>query len=166
MTRRRLTNDAWGVDSCCYVCEASNDEGLRLAFWADDERSVVEADLSLPIAYSGAPAVVHGGLSLAVLDEAQAWATIAFGGWFAVTTETGARFHQPVWVDHEHRVEGWITSHNGDTFTTAGRIVDARGTECVTATATFLAIGEATPEALARDIDAGEERQRRFLGGN
>ncbi|MEM8924545.1 MAG: PaaI family thioesterase [Actinomycetota bacterium] len=163
MARHRLTNDDWGVESSCFVCEASNRHGLGLSFWADDERSVVEAEFALPAAYSGAPAVVHGGISLALLDEAQAWAVIAFGRQFGVTIETSARFSGPVWIDHDYRVEGRVVGREGDVFSTDGRIVAADGTVCVEATARFLAVGEASAATLAADSDDGNERLRRFL---
>ena len=144
MTRRRLTNDRWGLETNCFVCEARNDAGLQLEVYADDQREVVEADLCLGNEYSGAPAVVHGGISLAVLDEIQAWAVIAFGQQFGVTVETQATFHLPVWVDHPYRVVGEIVGREEDQLLTTGRIVDPDGEVCVASRSTFQAIGEAT----------------------
>ncbi len=161
MGRRRLSNDGWGIESNCFVCEAGNDRGLRLPFWADDEAEVVTAEVTLPSPYSGAPAVVHGGLSLAVLDEAQAWAVIAFAGVFGVTAETSAAFHQPVWIDHPYRVEARVLRVDGDDVFTEGRVLAADDTACVVATGRFLSMGEATPQqALAAD-----DRLRRFRDG-
>jgi len=149
MTRRRLTNDNWGLDSNCFVCESRNTSGLQLELFVDDEAGVVDAAVKLGHAYSGAPAVVHGGISLAVLDEVQAWAVIALHRQWAVTVETGARFHQPVWVDKPYRAVGRVVSFDADRVLTEGRIEDGDGVVCVESTATFQPIGEATAVAWA-----------------
>lgn len=161
MPRRRLHNDDWGLASNCFVCEAKNDAGLRLEVFADDDRKLVEADVRLGDAFSGAPAVVHGGITLAVLDEVQAWAVIALGQQWAVTTETGATFQLPVWVDHPYRAVGRIVSHEGDRFTTTGQILDPDDRICVESRSVFQAIGEATATAITgTDIP---EQHRDFL---
>ena len=72
MAPRRLTNDDWGLDSSCFVCESRNKSGMQLELWADDETGQVWTDLHLGAEFSGAPTLVHGGISLAVLDEVQA----------------------------------------------------------------------------------------------
>ena len=79
MTLHRLHNEAWGFETNCFVCEPKNQAGLQIPFFHDDERSVVTAEFELSDAYSGAPSLVHGGVTLAVLDEAMAWACIAVG---------------------------------------------------------------------------------------
>ena len=149
MGRHRLTNDQWGLDSCCFVCEARNDAGLRLEVYALDDRPVVETEFELGAAYSGAPAVIHGGISLAILDEIQAWAVIAHGRQWGATVETKASFHQPVWIDTAYRAEAELMGRADDRFTTVGRIVDRDGQTCVEAETVFQALGEATAEAWA-----------------
>jgi acyl-coenzyme A thioesterase PaaI-like protein len=152
MARRRLTNDDWGLETNCFVCEARNEAGLRLEFFADEDNGLVEAQFRLGDAYSGAPAVVHGGLSLAVLDEVQAWAVIALASQWAVTVETTARFHAPVWVDKSYRAVGEVTGRDDDRITTVGKIEDLDGVVCVESSAVFQSIGEAT----AREWAGGE----------
>src|SRR5687768_3028436 len=105
MARIRLHNEDWGFDSNCFVCEPKNPSGLQLPFFHDTEREVVEAEFTLDDRFSGAPTLVHGGLSLAILDEAQAWATIAIGHRFAFTVETTSRFLASVRLGHTYRVE-------------------------------------------------------------
>ena len=70
----RLRNDAWQFRSNCFVCEPSNTAGLAIPFFHDDEAGTVVADFTLDERFSGAPHYVHGGVALAVLDEAMAWA--------------------------------------------------------------------------------------------
>jgi acyl-coenzyme A thioesterase PaaI-like protein len=93
-----LLNSRWGFESNCFVCEASNTEGLRIPFLHDAEQRRVVAGFELDDRFSGAPSYVHGGIVLAVLDEAMAWAAIAVAGVFAVTKETTTRFRRPVRV--------------------------------------------------------------------
>jgi len=104
------------------VCEQRNDGGLRIPFFHDDEKAVVDAEFQLSDTYSGAPTLVHGGAQLAVLDEAMAWATIAIGGQWAFTAKSSAVFGSPVHVDVAHRVVAKVTSQEGDRIATVGRI--------------------------------------------
>jgi len=135
-----LTNDGWGVDSDCFVCEASNDAGLRIPFHHDIEGKEVVAEFTLDDRFSGAPRYVHGGVSLAVVDEAMAWATIAVGGVFALTRETTSRFHHPVTVGQLHHVRAWINGTDGNRVLTEAEIVNDDGEVCVNSHATFVAI--------------------------
>lgn len=153
MALRRLTNEAWGFSSNCFVCEPSNESGLRIPFSVDDEAGVVVADVRLDAAFSGAPSYVHGGVVLAVLDEAQAWATIALGGRFAVTTETTTRFLRPVRLERSYRVEARLTGSDGETLTTAATVTDERGRPCAESSATFRALSAATAaDAIGTDL--------------
>jgi acyl-coenzyme A thioesterase PaaI-like protein len=137
-----LTNDRWGYESNCYVCEASNDGGLRVPFQLDDDGFTVSASFQLDRTYSGAPALVHGGLSLALLDEAQAWACIAVGGKWGLTASTTAEFPSAVFIDHPYRVEAEVTSVGETTVRTTGRIVDPEGAVMVLSNAVFHVVGD------------------------
>ena len=86
--------------------------------------------------FSGAPTLVHGGATLALMDEAMAWATIAIGGKFAFTKETigpvrlaGApRTAVPRrGTDHERR--------RAPLRDRGAVVLDAKGRACVQATA-------------------------------
>ncbi|MFT5530336.1 MAG: acyl-coenzyme A thioesterase PaaI-like protein [Candidatus Poriferisodalaceae bacterium] len=148
MTRRRLHNDDWGYATNCYVCEQRNASGLRIPFFHDEEADVVVAELELSDTYSGAPTLLHGGVQLAVLDEAMAWATIAVAGQWALTRRSTAEFHAGVHVGVPYSVVASIVSRVGDRIDTEARIVDSAGNVCTSATAEFLAIGEAVASRL------------------
>ncbi len=143
MAIHRLTNEQWGFSSNCFVCEPKNAAGLRIPFEHDDEADVVRATFTLDDCFSGAPAYVHGGVTLAVLDEAMAWATIAIGGKFAVTSETTTRFSHAVKVGRSYMVEAAVASSDGTAMATTATVHDDRGRPCVTATATFTVLGAA-----------------------
>lgn len=162
MTIHRLHNRDWGVETNCFVCEPSNASGLRIPFLHDDERQVVTADFELSSDFSGAPTLVHGGVTLAILDEAMAWACIAIARRWAVTTETTSRFHRAVRIGSRYRVEAEVTDRDDSVLRTAGRVLDRRGELRVEASATFTVLGEAQAARLAgsTSVDALPE-----LGG-
>ena len=74
MSVHRLGNDRWSFASSCFVCEPSNEFGLRVPFSNDDEADRVFATFTLDEHCSGAPSYVHGGVTLALLDETMSWA--------------------------------------------------------------------------------------------
>jgi acyl-coenzyme A thioesterase PaaI-like protein len=143
MARHRLLNENWGFDSNCFVCERRNEGGLRIPFEHDDEAGMVVAEFTLDTTYSGAPTFVHGGLTLAILDEAQSWATIAVGGKFAVTAETTSRFLLPVRVGRAYRVEAGIADQSPEKIRTTAAIIDYKERVCVESEATFVVLTDA-----------------------
>jgi uncharacterized protein (TIGR00369 family) len=141
-----LTNDQWGFESNCFVCEARNDAGLQIPFFHDEAQGTVTAVFELDDRFSGAPSYVHGGVLLAVLDEAMAWAAIAVAHRWAVTGETTTRFDHPVRVGGSYTVTATITEapiDGSSTLGAAAEITDAKGRTCATASATFVVLGEA-----------------------
>ena len=140
---QRLENSRWGFESNCFVCEAANPAGLGLEFFVDADDQAVVAEFSLDERFSGAPSYVHGGVVLAVLDEAMAWATIALAGSFAVTKETTTRFRAPVQVGGAHRVRAEVEEDRGHELRCRAEVTDRDGALCATASATFVPLGPA-----------------------
>lgn len=139
----RLDNSRWGLDSNCFVCEEQNPGGLRVPFFADHDQQIVTAKFTLDDRFSGAPSYVHGGVVLAILDEAMAWATIALAGCFAVTKETTTRFKAPVMVGQSYEVRARITSDEQSELDCRAEVIDEAGEICAEASATFVALGPA-----------------------
>ncbi|MGI8683782.1 MAG: PaaI family thioesterase [Acidimicrobiales bacterium] len=134
-----LENSAWGFESNCFVCEPENDAGLGIAFFHDVEAGVVVANFVLDDRFSGAPNYVHGGITLAVLDEAMAWTAIAVAGSFALTRTTTTRFLRPVAVGGSYRVEGRLEARNEDgTLDLSATVTDGEGGPCAEARAEFV----------------------------
>ncbi|MDQ1521732.1 MAG: hypothetical protein QOI55_2805 [Actinomycetota bacterium] len=122
-----LTNDAWGFETNCFVCEPRNVTGLQIPFFADTDRDIVFADFSLSRDFSGAPMWVHGGVSLAIVDEAMAWAVIALRNRWAVTKDVTASYHRPIEVDGAYRVEARVAADGEQRVRTEATILgDAR----------------------------------------
>jgi acyl-coenzyme A thioesterase PaaI-like protein len=143
MTVERLSNERWGFASNCFVCETKNAAGLGIPFFHDTETGTVFADFTLDDRFSGAPAYLHGGVTLAVLDEAMAWAAIAVAGQWAVTHTTSTTFDKPVRVDQPYRVEARIDGVADGRIDASASVLDARGGVRARSTATFVALGTA-----------------------
>jgi acyl-coenzyme A thioesterase PaaI-like protein len=158
----RLHNEKWGFDSNCFVCEPKNEHGLRIPFHHDDERDIVTAEFTLDGTFSGAPSFVHGGLSLAILDEAQAWAAIALAEKFAVTGETTSRFLRPVRLDKTYRVEARIEDRGDEKLRTTAAILDHKDRVCVESEATFIVLSEAVAaDAIGAPLSEDESKYLR-----
>lgn len=143
MAKIRLHNDDLGYETNCFVCEQTNDAGLRIPFFHDTEEDLVTAEFELGDDFSGAPTMLHGGVVLAVLDEAMAWACIAIGRQWAVTSQTSTTFHRAIYVDKPHVVEAEVVDKTDAELVTIGRVRDVKGIVRAEARATFTALGEA-----------------------
>ena len=141
MTVHALDNAGWGFDSNCFVCEASNPGGLRIPFFHDDGADLVFADFTLDATFSGAPSYVHGGVTMAVLDEAMAWAAIAVARSFALTIRSTTTFHRAVHVGRPYRVEARVLGRTDRTIEAAATVADGAGRPCAEAAATFRPMG-------------------------
>lgn len=159
MTVRRLDNAAWGFASSCFVCEPSNPSGLGIAFFHDDEAGLVYADYTLGPAFSGSPRLVHGGVTMAVLDEAMAWATITLAHTFALTRRSTTEFHRPVLVGRPHRVEARLQSGSDtgpDALQTEAVVLDADGRRCARSRAEFRPVSAAQAAAVIGSVEGDD----------
>jgi uncharacterized protein (TIGR00369 family) len=151
-----LLNSRWGFESSCFVCEERNDHGLRIPFFHDPDAGEVVAGFELDERFSGAPSYVHGGVVLAVLDEAMAWATIAMAGQFAVTKETTTRFRRPVRVGRRYEVRAGV-EEEADELRCRAVVTDADGERCASAEATFVPLGPAqAADAIGTEVTGGD----------
>lgn len=135
-TRTPLPND-FSVAQSCFGCGPANPHSLGLAFEAVGES--VEARFCLGEQFSGAPAFVHGGIVMTVLDEAMAWSTIGIRRRFALTKSFTASFEVPVMVKGEYVVRAFPGPVlDGDReLQVRGEVVDAAGGVCATAEGTY-----------------------------
>ena len=158
-----LTNARWGFESNCFVCEPGNAHGLRIPFFHDDETGVVTADFTLGPEHSGAPHYVHGGVLLAILDEAMAWASIALAGRFAVVQSTATTFDRPVRVDELHRVEATVSDRTDTAVTARASIVDVAGRPCAEARARLVVLSSAVAGSAIGPVTGADIRYLRPL---
>jgi uncharacterized protein (TIGR00369 family) len=143
MAVKPLTNVGWGFETNCYVCEPGNPLGLRIAYFHDDEADEVTAGFTLGKEYSGAPHYVHGGVLLAIMDEAMAWAAIAIAGRFAVVQSTATTFARPVRVDEPHSLRATVHERTDTAVTARASVADAGGRRCAEARARLVVLSSA-----------------------
>lgn len=79
--------------SACFVCGRDNLEGMRATVVAGKWGAVVAA--TLPEKLVGLPGILHGGVVVAVLDEAMWYAVYGQAGIPSVTAHLDARFVRP-----------------------------------------------------------------------
>lgn len=154
MTIRQLTNAGWGFESNCFVCEPANADGLRIPFSHDEDAGIVFASFELDDRFSGAPSYVHGGVTLAILDEAVAWAAIAIGGKFAVTHTTSTVFDRPVKLGVSYRVEARVVEQTAERIIADAEVLDERGRRRAATHAELVVLGSAqAADAIGAPVD-------------
>src|SRR2546423_10981543 len=148
-----LHNRDWGFETNCFVCEPANANGLHVPFLHDEQGKRVVAPFNLANDFSGAPQYVHGGIVLALMDEAMAWAAIAIARKIAVTRSSAAEFARPVRVGRDHEVEARLTAVAEDRIDAEAVVRDAKGRACAPASGVFVPLGAATArDAIGADL--------------
>ena len=163
MALKPLTNTGWGFETSCFVCEPSNPLGLRVPFFHDDEAGLVTAEFRLGAEHSGAPHYVHGGVLLAIMDEAMAWAAIALGERFAVVQSTATTFDRPVRIDEPHTVEASVHDRTDTAVTARATVTDAGGRRCARARARLVVLSTAVAGAAIGPVTGADLRYLRPL---
>ena len=120
----------------CFVCGEANPHGLRLRSRLEGGQVVLEH--TARDADRGWRHIVHGGISMTLLDEAMTWAAIVRVRAACVAAGMTTRFLRPVQVGERLRVEGEVTGGRSRLILTAGRILDARGQTLVSAEGKYL----------------------------
>lgn len=161
MPIRPLDNAAWGFPSSCYVCDAGNDRGLRIAFAHDTDAKAVTASFRLGSEFSGAPRYVHGGVVLAILDEAMAWAAIAEAGRFAVVQHTATTFERPVRLGETHTVTATVTGHDERAVTARAEVAGPQGVICAKAHARLSVLSQSVAPSAIGDVTGHDTRYLR-----
>jgi len=158
-----LDNASWGFDSNCFVCEPTNPRGLGIRYSHDEEGGIVVSEFTLGQEFSGVPRYVHGGVVLAILDDAMAWAAIAVAGRWAVIQHTATTFERPVRVDVAHRVEAAVADGDDASVTTRATVADERGRVCARAHARLSVMSASRARAAVGTL--GDEHARYLRKG-
>jgi acyl-coenzyme A thioesterase PaaI-like protein len=125
-----LTN-TFGFESRCFVCDQDNSGGLRQRFFLDTDRGRVVAEFTPTADHSGAPNYAHGGATMAVLDDAMAWAIIATKQRFGLSQRVETDFVRPVMIGKTYKVEAWVESFEGRTLEARAELSSSSGKLCV-----------------------------------
>jgi acyl-coenzyme A thioesterase PaaI-like protein len=140
----QLTN-TFGFDSRCFVCDPDNTGGMRQWFFLDRDRGRVVAEFTPTADHSGAPNYAHGGATMAVLDDAMAWAIIATKERFGLSRRVETDFVRPVMVGKTYKVEAWVESFEDRSLEARAELVSSSGKLCVASRGQYMVmtLGEA-----------------------
>lgn len=116
----------------CFACHPHNRHGLKLKFFADDEKEEVFTVITPESHFNGFPGILHGGIQCALIDEVAYWALFDKIKKIGLTAKIDIRYLKPVPMDTElivtakiklmnkrnATVETAIKDHDNEVFTT------------------------------------------------
>jgi uncharacterized protein (TIGR00369 family) len=139
-------------DGRCFACGPENEIGLRLRFERAGEAGV-RAQITLRPEFQGWRNIAHGGVALALLDEAMAHAAGA-AGHRGVTASMNARFRKPVPLGEPLEVEGRVKWARRNVLELEARVTDAHGTVLLEGEGRFVSQGRIEDIADRRNPNA------------
>ena len=122
----------------CFACGRDNPLGLRMEFRR--EAGGVICDYTPRREHQGFPGVMHGGVLVALLDEAMAWAMFASHRALGVTAKMETRYRRPAAPDGRLIVRAAVARTRGRRIEVESSIEDAGGALLVEASALFLRV--------------------------
>jgi acyl-coenzyme A thioesterase PaaI-like protein len=121
----------------CFGCGSDNDAGIKLKDLRLDDDGVTRATLRPASHHAGFPGVLHGGVSMAALDEVMGYACrFISGDWYA-TAKIDFKFRRPVPPSGALAVEAGVTSGTRR-LQTWGKLLLSDGSVAIEATGLFL----------------------------
>lgn len=135
-------------DGNCFACGPSNPIGIHLHFDRNADGEGVLARLRLAPVYQGWRGIAHGGIVMALLDEAMAYAA-GFAGHRGVTAQVSARFRKPVPLEQPIEVRGRVTWQRRNVLGVEASILDGAGNLLARAEGSFVSRGR---------LDAADDR--------
>jgi acyl-coenzyme A thioesterase PaaI-like protein len=97
----------------CFACDPRNNHGLRLKFFADDEKGDVFTRIAPEKHLQGFPGILHGGIQCALVDEVAFWTMFDKIKKIALTAKIDMEFLRPVGISSELEVRGRIAEEDG-----------------------------------------------------
>lgn len=139
----------------CFVCGEDNPHGLRLRSRIEGGRVVIEyetreADL-------GWKHLVHGGISMTLLDEVMTWAAILAVRRACIAAELTTRLARPIRVPEPLRVEGWVSAVKGKLILAEAHILGRDGHPSATARGKYVAMAGDQAQLCAADFVSNPE---------
>jgi acyl-coenzyme A thioesterase PaaI-like protein len=135
-------------DGNCFACGPSNPIGMHVHFERNAGGEGVLARLELAPVYQGWRGIAHGGIVMALLDEAMAYAA-GFAGYRGVTANVSARFRKPVPLEQPLEVRGRVTWQRRNVLGVEASISDGAGHVLARAEGSFVSLGR---------LDAADDR--------
>ncbi len=136
-------------DGNCFACGPANPIGMHVHFDRAADGEGVRAAVELEPHYQGWRGIAHGGIVMALLDEAMAHAA-GFAGHRGVTAHVSVRFRKPVPLEKPIEVRGRVTWRRRNVLGVDARVFDAAGTLLAHAEGSFVSRGA---------LDAADDRR-------
>jgi uncharacterized protein (TIGR00369 family) len=136
-------------DGNCFACGPSNPIGMHVAFDREAGADGVVARLTLAPEYQGWRGIAHGGIVMALLDEAMAHAA-GFAGHRGVTANVSVRFRKPVPLEKPIVVRGRVTRQRRNVLGVDASVFDDAGNVLAHAEGSFVSLGR---------LDAADDRR-------
>jgi acyl-coenzyme A thioesterase PaaI-like protein len=138
-------------DGNCFACGPENPIGMHLHFdRATDEG--VYASATLGSQFQGWRGIAHGGIVMALLDEAMAHAA-GFAGHRGVTASVNVRFRKPVPLERPIEIRGRVTWHRRNVLGVEASVL-ADGSVLAHAEGSFVSRGP---------LEAADDRRNPFV---
>ena len=126
-------------DGNCFACGPTNPIGLHLHFDRAETEGVRSRAL-LASQFQGWRGIAHGGIVMALLDEAMAHAA-GFAGHRGVTASVNVRFRKPVPLEWPIEISGRVTWRRRNVLGVEAKILDESGTVLAEAEGSFVSRG-------------------------
>jgi acyl-coenzyme A thioesterase PaaI-like protein len=126
-------------DGNCFACGPENPIGLHLHFDRAEPEGV-RSNALLASQFQGWRGIAHGGIVMALLDEAMAHAA-GFAGHRGVTASVSIRFRKPVPLERPIEIRGRVTWQRRNVLGVEGKITDGSGTLLAEAEGSFVSRG-------------------------
>lgn len=148
-------------DHMCFGAGPANSQGLRMEFYADDER--VYSKLSVPDHMNSWQGIVHGGIVGAILDETMLYTALCFFKCLAMTKEVTVKAHKPARLNQmPFTTVGEIQSKVYDTNgTIIGKLYNSDEELCAESIGTFALI----KSHIIRRLEILTEKDIRMIEG-
>jgi acyl-coenzyme A thioesterase PaaI-like protein len=136
-------------DGNCFACGPANPIGMHVRFDRSPDGDGVVARATLAPEFQGWRGIAHGGVVMALLDEAMAHAA-GFAGHRGVTATVQVRFRKPVPLEAPVEIRGRVRWQRRNVLGVEGWILDGDGNLLARAEGSFVSRGS---------LDAAEDRR-------
>jgi uncharacterized protein (TIGR00369 family) len=141
----------------CYVCGDSNPEGLQYRFWVEND--FVVTHIKNKPEYEG-HGMIHGGVSLALLDEAMGLSATYKTNRLCVTAEITIQYLQPLAINKTYIVRAQLVSNRNILCKTYGEIIDGDRRVLIKSTGKYVPLSRALSHKNNPQVFNDDEQQK------